>query len=378
MALLPRVGLRAALFLSPLLLVAGEAAGGAAESEKENHPVDESIALIEKGAIKEARGKLESFRKKYCGPKMTEYYSHPFLDRQRTHLYLALCYSLLGRSSERNRALKDAFAVINIAWGRSWDSHTRAFVRDTTTLSKTWTKRQQGGFYAMLGVLYTMWGKTDRALAAATTAATVDATNADRAQDAAEVFLMHQKFEESVRWFRKAAALKPESADVHSTLGALQSILGNSGEAILHLQKAMALDEDRADIRVNLILAYSAAGQYKKAERLYTASISRFPKSAQLLNTVSLYYLVGSRDYQEADAVAQRLGATYMSQQPTALVLHAAAMMGLKREEEAKSMMRQVIKREPRAGNKEFLMRNWSIRGHALDLLLPIIGTTDR
>jgi hypothetical protein len=53
-------------------------------------------------------------------------------------------------------------------------------------------------------------------------------------------------------------------------------------------------------------------------------------------------------------------------------------MMGLKREEEAKSMMRQVIKREPRAGNKEFLMRNWSIRGHALDLLLPIIGTTDR
>ncbi len=78
-------------------------------------------------------------------------------------------------------------------------------------------------------------------------------------------------------WFQKAVDEKNNLAEAQFQLGSMQQILGEKDEAVLSLQKAIALDNTNADYFLMLASAYGsrgADGDYENAENIYKNVIS--------------------------------------------------------------------------------------------------------
>lgn len=61
----------------------------------------------------------------------------------------------------------------------------------------------------------------------------------------------------------------PGYADVHNILGVLLSLRGETEQAIAHLRRALELNPDYTEARVNLMAVLDEAGRLEEAERLF-------------------------------------------------------------------------------------------------------------
>jgi Flp pilus assembly protein TadD len=70
---------------------------------------------------------------------------------------------------------------------------------------------------------------------------------------------------EALEHLQKAVAISPEAADAHSKLGAVLVKTGQTAEATAHLEKAVALAPDSVEYRFNLAYALGRAGRFADA-----------------------------------------------------------------------------------------------------------------
>jgi tetratricopeptide (TPR) repeat protein len=71
--------------------------------------------------------------------------------------------------------------------------------------------------------------------------------------------------EEAVGFLRAALVLRPDSAPVHTTLGAVLSDRGRKEEAVAHFERALQIDPNDAQTHYNLAVVLSARGEVDKA-----------------------------------------------------------------------------------------------------------------
>ncbi len=63
------------------------------------------------------------------------------------------------------------------------------------------------------------------------------------------------RLDEAIVWFGRAAALAPQRADIRNALGVANFNLANHAEALAHYRAAIALNQDFAEARSNLLMA---------------------------------------------------------------------------------------------------------------------------
>ena len=93
---------------------------------------------------------------------------------------------------------------------------------------------------------------------------------------------------ESVGWFRKAAALRPDFTPIHNNLGDTLQKLGRLEEAAAHYRDAIALNPASADLRVNLANALRALKRADEAEVSCREALRIDPGLAEAHNNLDI------------------------------------------------------------------------------------------
>lgn len=248
--------------------------------------------------------------------------------------------------------------------------------------------------HRILGMIYANQQKLELSIETLKTACKLQPSSFAAQRDLAKAYLAAGKPDESIAAFKKALEIKPENAEIHSKLATLLAQKGNYNDAIAEATKAVSLAESRAE--THLILAnirlesgdssgsiesfknalaangYDSLGcknpmihanalsglgwaiateknatkekitealtYQKKALKAYPGYLSAYIRTAELL----------SRQGKNKDAESMYQNLFKSSQQAAAVGLpYAQFLCNLKRQDEAKNVLKAVLAKYP-------------------------------
>jgi tetratricopeptide (TPR) repeat protein len=96
------------------------------------------------------------------------------------------------------------------------------------------------------------------------------------------LFMDHNQYEDSARWYKEALALRPENNDVRVDLGASLLNLGRGADALAEFDQALRNDPGHKKAAFNKGLALMQAGRAKDAVAVWDALLKRYPGDPQL------------------------------------------------------------------------------------------------
>lgn len=94
------------------------------------------------------------------------------------------------------------------------------------------------------------------------------------------------KHAEAVEFIRKAIAVEPQGAGLHSDIGEAYRALGKPEDAAVHLRQALALDPTYADAHVNLGNLLQDQGKFDEAVGCYRKALTLKPAVAETYNNL--------------------------------------------------------------------------------------------
>ena len=92
----------------------------------------------------------------------------------------------------------------------------------------------------------------------------------------------HERWEEAIRWYREALALKPSQPDVLTDLGACLVHSGRPAEGLAEFDRALAIDGNHRNARFNRGVALMNMGRPAEAATVWEELLRRSPDDAQL------------------------------------------------------------------------------------------------
>jgi len=104
----------------------------------------------------------------------------------------------------------------------------------------------------------------------------------------------------------RAESSDPQNFEVHITLGQLRRLTGQTGAAIVELNRALAQQPNSAEATLELAEVYKAAGDLARAEAAYKRAIDLQPNYWSGYNKLGVFYFVHGR-YQDATQQFQKV-----------------------------------------------------------------------
>ena len=149
----------------------------------------------------------------------------------------------------------------------------------------------------------------------------------------------------AARRYRRILAQDPDCAPALNLYGILASQRGETDHAVKRLERAIAVDGDTLDYRVNLGVVLETAGDLNAAVDCYIAALDRAPRNSDLLARLS-EAVQGSGRYEDFAAVLTGLCAA-MPDHTEAHYLRGMTMNMLHRFEEAAESLRRATAQAP-------------------------------
>ena len=140
---------------------------------------------------------------------------------------------------------------------------------------------------------------------------------------------------------------EPENADALHYMGILSADIGNAADAVRFLNKAIALNPDKAAYHASLGAALDAQGQTEKAIGAYRRAIDLKPDYLQALNNLGLAYLKNEQTDKATDCFRQ-----VAALQPDSFQAHmklAATLRHLQATDEALDSLKKAVAIDPRS-----------------------------
>jgi len=96
------------------------------------------------------------------------------------------------------------------------------------------------------------------------------------------LYMDHEQYEEAVRWYREALALKPDNNDVRVDMGACLLNLGKPADALAEFDRALQADPGHKKAAFNKGVALVQSGRPAEAAAIWEALLKRYPGDPQL------------------------------------------------------------------------------------------------
>lgn len=104
----------------------------------------------------------------------------------------------------------------------------------------------------------------------------------------ADIYYELQNFIEAKKFYKEAVFIDPKNSRAHTFLGILQSKDKEHDAAIKSLETAVSLEQNNANIRYNLALAYEVAGKTDEAKNEYEKVLELEPQHKEASNNLKL------------------------------------------------------------------------------------------
>ena len=144
---------------------------------------------------------------------------------------------------------------------------------------------------------------------------------------------------------RHALVLEPRSAEAHNNLGLTLSMAGKMDEAIESYRNGLSVDPGHAGLRVNLGVLLQRKGQYTEAIEEYRQFLRSIPNDGRVRANLG-FCLIRSGSAEEGEAEMRR-GVNLTPGYPGPVLLLAAYLHEVRREEEALETLREALVRMP-------------------------------
>ncbi len=107
-----------------------------------------------------------------------------------------------------------------------------------------------------------------------------------------DLLIQEKRYPEAIVWAKKLIQQLPSEVKAYTLLGLAYAQTGNATSAIETWEKALALDPNLQNIKLNLSSLYIQQRQFDKAEKLLLELKGKVPslESNVLLNLASLYF----------------------------------------------------------------------------------------
>ena len=96
------------------------------------------------------------------------------------------------------------------------------------------------------------------------------------------LYMDHEQYEEAVRWYREALALKADNNDVRVDMGACLLNLGKPQDALAEFDRALQADPGHKKAAFNKGVALMQSGRPAEAAAIWEALLKRYPGDPQL------------------------------------------------------------------------------------------------
>ena len=143
---------------------------------------------------------------------------------------------------------------------------------------------------------------------------------ARKAYDEGNELVRQNRLPEAIARFEAAAAASPDSAQVHTSLGAALAASGELDRALGHFVRAVALDGENHKARMGMAQAMARKGMVRDSLPHYRRALSQNPASAQLTCELA-WILATSRD----SAIRDSQGALRLAQEGCSLAGYRSA-----------------------------------------------------
>lgn len=104
-------------------------------------------------------------------------------------------------------------------------------------------------------------------------------------------------FAEAEDLLTRVLAKKPRFADLHGLLGIIKHDRGEFAKAIGHFKKALEINPDYAEVRLNLMITYNDLGKYEEAKKLLDHSQEYTTEDGLQIDPISLSKIANSHAY---------------------------------------------------------------------------------
>jgi len=92
----------------------------------------------------------------------------------------------------------------------------------------------------------------------------------------------HQRWDEAIRWYREALAIKPDQPDVITDLGACLVSSGRPAEGLVEFEKTLKLDPSHRNALYNKGVALKQMGRSAEAAAVFEDLMKRHPDDPQI------------------------------------------------------------------------------------------------
>ena len=137
--------------------------------------------------------------------------------------------------------------------------------------------------YNLLGWCYYKRDQLDEAVAALNQAISLAPNNELSYVDLTKILMARKSLPAALAVVRRATVALPESANLFSLRGSIESKVGQFSDAVGSYSRALELDSSRPDSLVGLGEAQFSAGMTREAISTYEKAIKRFPRDARIL-----------------------------------------------------------------------------------------------
>ncbi len=96
------------------------------------------------------------------------------------------------------------------------------------------------------------------------------------------LYMDHQRWDDAIRWYREALALKPDDADVATDMGACYVHSGRPAEGLAEFDRVLAKNPDHRNARFNRGVALVALRRPLEAADTWEELLKRHPDDPQL------------------------------------------------------------------------------------------------
>jgi len=137
-----------------------------------------------------------------------------------------------------------------------------------------------------LGVALAARGMLEQSLEAFVLAGSFESAEFEVLYNLGRALIQWGKPDKGVEALKKAFALDPYNADVHSVLGAAYLLRGQEKllpEAVKHLKRALQINSTHKVAQVNMTLALRESNNEETAGRLLTQTLKSYPRSSEAL-----------------------------------------------------------------------------------------------
>jgi cytochrome c-type biogenesis protein CcmH/NrfG len=96
------------------------------------------------------------------------------------------------------------------------------------------------------------------------------------------MFMDHQRWDEAIRWYREALAIRPDQPDVVTDLGACLVSSGRPAEGLVEFEKTLKLDPSYRNALYNKGVALKQMGRPAEAAAVFEDLMKRHPDDPQM------------------------------------------------------------------------------------------------